>query len=290
MKKLGKLPDGRELLGFDLKEISVKALSDFELEITGSTSAIDRDGESLDVNGWDLKNFKKNPVVLPAHQYSQPAIGKATKVKVEDGKLNFKIQFPEEGVNPLSDIYRKLYKGGYMNASSIGFIPKEWIDGSGEKEPRRKYLKQELLEISLVSVPSNYEALTLERGITTAKEKGIISDEDLELIRKSLEGVSDDEQLPKQDDPKPAPAEAVGEEEAEKTEEEKIAERKKWFKSYIADNWIDFKEFVATAIEELKDEGLYKGMLFGESEKTELHLEKQDLISAIKEVVRESKR
>lgn len=175
--------DGRDVYGFDFSDISVKAIGENEIEIIGSTSAQDRDGEVIDPKGWDLKNYKKNPVILPAHDYSQPAIGRATKVKLEDGKLKFKIEFPPEGDNPVADIYRKLYKGGFMNASSVGFIPTEWKDGDGKKEPYRRYLKQELLELSLVSVPSNPTALVSAKGIQDAKEKGVISEDEIETLK-----------------------------------------------------------------------------------------------------------
>jgi hypothetical protein len=79
-----------------------------------------------------------------------------------------------------------------MNASSVGFIPKEWVDGDGKKTPFRKFTKVELLELSLVSVPANPEALM------SAKSKGIVSNEELKTIGLELEEVevkSDDPNL-----------------------------------------------------------------------------------------------
>ncbi len=185
-KIIRKLDTGEEVKGFELDtEIKLKfdfegkALKDDEIEMIGSTGSIDRDGESISPKGIDLKAFKKNPVILPQHNYGRPAIGKATRVKVSDGKLMFKIQFPEEGVNPEADVYRKLYKSGFMNASSIGFIPREWEDGDGKKTPWRTYTKSELLELSLVSVPANSEALATTRS---AVSKGIITEDEAKLI------------------------------------------------------------------------------------------------------------
>jgi len=174
------------------KDINGKALGEYEIEMIGSTASEDRDGESIDVKAWDLKNFKKNPVVLPQHDYRRPAIGKAKSVKVVDGKLVFKIEFPEEGINPEADIYRKLYKSGFMNSSSVGFIPKEWVDGDGKKSPYRTFTKVELLELSLVSVPSNPTALM------SAKSKGLVNDADLKSIGFEIE---EKEVETKQDDP-----------------------------------------------------------------------------------------
>jgi HK97 family phage prohead protease len=158
------------------KDYEGKALGDLEIEMIGSTGSVDRDGEAIDPNGWDLKAFKKNPVILAQHNYQKPPIAKAKSVKLVDGKLMFRIEFSEEGINPEADIYRKLYKTGFMNASSVGFQPKEWEDGDGKKTPYRTFKKQELLELSLVSVPANADALV------TAKSKGIVSSEELKSI------------------------------------------------------------------------------------------------------------
>ena len=188
-KVIRKLESGDDLLGYELdteinttKGIDGKGLGDYEIEIIGSSGATDRDGESLDPKGADLKAFKKNPVILPQHDYRKPAIGKAKNIKVVDGKIVFKIEFPEEGVNPEADVYRKLYKSGFMNASSVGFIPKEWKDN--DKEPYRTYTKWGLLELSLVSVPANAEALVTQRSFVS---KGIISEDEAKSIGWELE-------------------------------------------------------------------------------------------------------
>ena len=186
MKILRKLDTGEDLIGAEL-EIEIKtvedsegkALGDNQIEIIGTTGAKDRDGESIDPKGIDLKAFKKNPVILPQHDYKKPAIGKATNIKKTDNGLVFKIEFPEDGINPEADVYRKLYKSGFMNASSIGFIPKEWTDGDGKKTPWRTYDKSELLELSLVSVPANSEAVVVARDFVS---KGVISEKEANVI------------------------------------------------------------------------------------------------------------
>lgn len=180
-KLIGRLKDGRELWGYDMENVEVKSIGEYEIEIVGSTEDVDRSKEVIEVDGWDLKNFKRNPVILASHRYDQPAIGRG-KVKKQDGKLVFRIEFPEEGVYPLADIYRKLYKGGFMRASSVGFIPVAWENGDGEKEPYRTYKKAELLELSLVSVPANPEALITDKGLNTAVREGVITSEEKNMI------------------------------------------------------------------------------------------------------------
>jgi len=215
-KKIRDLENGKELFGYDLKDTTVKSISEYEIEIVGSTGVIDRDGEVLDPSGWDLKNYKKNPVILPAHNYHAPAIGRAKNIKVNDGQLNFRIEFPQEGINPVADIYRKLYKSGFMKASSVGFVPIEWKNGSGDKEPRRTYTKQELLELSLVSVPANPQALVTAKGFGEAVSKGVLSNDEVEFLKSELAkwGKKDDdsESQPNANEAGEKPEETPGEE------------------------------------------------------------------------------
>lgn len=165
-----------------LENCEVKKLGERQYEFIASTADIDRDGEVIDVNGWDLKNFKKNPVIMYAHDYRTLPIGKATKIGVSDGKLKNTVEFPPEGTYEFADIVERLVNTGYLKTESVGFIPRKWEDGDGEKNsPSRTYTKQELLEISIVPVPSNPNALR------DAVEQGVITTKQLETITKPEE-------------------------------------------------------------------------------------------------------
>lgn len=147
---------------FEIKQIG--QAEERILRFIGSTEAEDRDGDIISSSGWELENYKKNPVFLWAHDYSLPPIGKAIDVRVRDKQLIFDIQFPEEGVHTLADTVYKLYKGSFLNATSVGFRGKK-----GEPSANGfKYTQQELLELSAVPVPSNPTALQ------QAKSKGFI--------------------------------------------------------------------------------------------------------------------
>ena len=140
-----------------------------------STDAVDRMGEVLDPTGVDLKNYKANPVVLWAHDYERPPIAKAQWVK-RDGKVILsKLKFaPTEFAQEI----KMLYEQKFMNTFSVGFIPKEWVDGDGDKSPRRKYTSWELLEYSAVPVPANPEALAM------AMKKGLIKSAEMKALIK----------------------------------------------------------------------------------------------------------
>ncbi len=143
-----------------------------------STDAVDRDNDTVNPKGWDLKQFRKNPVVLFAHDGRRPPIGRGSKVKVEDGKLKARVEFMSNDVDTsgFSDSIFRMVRGGFLRATSVGFLPKdfEFTDdedrGSGSFFGGIDFLKQELLEFSIVPVPSNPEALLEARakGIDTA--------------------------------------------------------------------------------------------------------------------------
>lgn len=115
-----------------------------------STAKEDRHGEIVYQN-WELKAFKNNPVYLDSHDYSsiEHILGKIEKIK-SDKALEGDIVYALD--NPKGLLAYKLTLGGFLNTSSVGFIPKEF-------DQKGNILKSELLEISAVSVPANADAL-----------------------------------------------------------------------------------------------------------------------------------
>lgn len=137
------------------------------LEAIFSTQGEDRHGDVIIQNGWDLKYYKKNPVILNSHNHSDATevIGKVEKgsLKVDNSKLTGKIKFAVDE-NPKAKIIYDLYAGGYLNAFSVGFLVKEY-----DNKDYSKITQAELLEISAVSVPANAYALAKQKGIDVDK-------------------------------------------------------------------------------------------------------------------------
>jgi hypothetical protein len=141
------------------------------LDFVASTATLDRYHEIIEPAGWRLDSYRKNPVFQNAHNYGDIlfTLGKALSTDVRtigNGQaLCQRIQFATE-VNPVARIAYGLYKGGFLNAVSVGFIPLRWEDGgsTGSQSapaPRRRYVEQELLEVSAVAIPANPDALAL---------------------------------------------------------------------------------------------------------------------------------
>jgi len=146
---------------------------DRTITFVATKEVVDRDGEIITIKGIDIKNFKRNPVILWAHERAGLPIGKAVDVKKkQDGEMHVKVQFAEPEVYAFADTVYKLVKGGYLNAVSIGFIPDFNAIRRDEKTGTRIYDKTEMFELSVVPIPANQEALVLGK----AMKDGIIDD------------------------------------------------------------------------------------------------------------------
>lgn len=153
------------------------------IRFTGSDETRDRVGEVIEVSGWETTQYMKNPVFLWAHNYDQPPIGKANAV-YQDGKaLKFDIEFAPAEVYPFADTIYKLYKGGYLSAVSVGFIPRDQTVDTETYD--RKTHEAELLELSAVPVPCNPNALM--NDFRRALEKKDITDEEYKTLENIIE-------------------------------------------------------------------------------------------------------
>lgn len=123
-----------------------------------STGDVDRDGDTIDPKGIDMRSFRKNPVALWQHDPSQP-IGVWKNMRVEGGKLLGDLKLAAEGTSDLIDTLHSLIVQRVLRAVSIGFQPKDYDrrEGGG-----LAFTAVELLECSLVSVPANQNALRVK--------------------------------------------------------------------------------------------------------------------------------
>jgi len=142
----------------------------------------DRDGDIVEPTGAVLDAYRKNPVVLWAHDLRRPPIGKILPdtIEINRNRITADVQFD------LNDEFARMvfqkYLDGFLKAGSIRFIPLEYeemVDKDDESRRLRPgYLikKWELLEFSAVPVPANPAALA--------------RDADDEFIRKCHEAIN----------------------------------------------------------------------------------------------------
>ena len=139
----------------------------------------DREGDVILAEGWELENYRKNPVILFAHKYDQPPVARALEIGVSQRGLKFRAQFPSRKEYPFADTVYRLYRGGYLRSFSVGFIPKLWGDrksAPGDGQGGRLFRRQELVEISAVPIPTHPKALA------EAQKKGLLGREEVMVL------------------------------------------------------------------------------------------------------------
>jgi HK97 family phage prohead protease len=146
---------------FDVRKASEDE-SDRTLEFTISTGSVDRDWDRVNPKGWDLRAYRKNPVVLWAHDHYGLPVARSQKVWTSEEKLDALAEFTPYDLNPFGDMVYRMLRGRYLRTASVGFRPLK-LAPAEEEERRQRYGldfdKQELLEWSVVPVPANSEAL-----------------------------------------------------------------------------------------------------------------------------------
>ena len=139
-----------------------------QLTIIASDETRDREGDIIKQNGWNIENYKRNPVFLWAHNYASVPLAAAVKIRKTrnpEPSLILTHQFPSHGLNPFADMILELYNEKTINAGSVGFIPYDFKEiEKDESTPRhqvygRMFTKAELLEHSGCAVPSNPSAV-----------------------------------------------------------------------------------------------------------------------------------
>jgi HK97 family phage major capsid protein/HK97 family phage prohead protease len=141
--------------------------ADDPLEFILSDETVDRYGDIIEAKGWELDNFKSNPIALFGHDNSFP-IGVWENVRVQGKKLMARLAPAATGTSHRVDEIISLVKQRVLKAASVGFKPlaAEPIAGTGGL----KFTKQELLETSIVSVPANPAALAVAKALQISPE------------------------------------------------------------------------------------------------------------------------
>src|ERR1700722_5196669 len=169
-----------------------------------STEDLDRAGEIIRQNGWEMANYKNNPIVLWGHDYYSLPIGVCTETyKTEVHGVpatGAKGVFYPSDINPLAQQVRRMYEFGVKSGmgvgctTSVGFIPKEF-----DEDNQRIITRAELLEFSFVPVPANQgvgpaqgraftfeEARTLGLDMAGLRAKGVPFKEPLGYVPKNV--------------------------------------------------------------------------------------------------------
>jgi hypothetical protein len=161
------------------RDATIEKAGSRRVRFVASDETADRYGDIIRASGWQLDNFRKNPVLLFAHQSRNPPIGRVDPIAVEGTRLIAHAEFMPEGMSDFADSIWKMVEADYLNAVSVGFIPlapPNPIFDADRHITGFEYVGQELLELSVVPVPANPAALQL------AKSLGLSADATLRLF------------------------------------------------------------------------------------------------------------
>lgn len=133
---------------------------DGPIRFVAATEGVKGDGIDLRMTGASLDRYRSNPVFGFGHRYysrEDLPIGKATDVQVDGARLLLDVAF-----DPDDEFARKVerkYRGGYLNAVSIGFDVLGWEGGKGSYWTGGVAETWELTEVSAVPIPMDAEAV-----------------------------------------------------------------------------------------------------------------------------------
>jgi hypothetical protein len=172
----------------NIREVEEKKIKEWDemryREFIISSSVKDRHRTVVNVDKWDLKTYALNPIVGYMHDVyggrmcspddPDTLIG-TSKVWIEEGKVSDKlpegrylmggVNFETEEVNPLAEKIFKKVKSGSLRMTSVGFMELgtgkygEGDEKMGGKNETYYFEGQELLEWSIVKIPSNSTAV-----------------------------------------------------------------------------------------------------------------------------------
>ena len=164
-----------------------------------TSERVDRQGEVVTLDGWDFTSYLTNPVVLNSHQYGdiEAIVGRCVGITRDDLGWNAAIRFNSTEHGRLACA---LVEEGDLRAVSVGFRPVvvQYPDGTAMRQSRAmarhantdtgkalvsmevppgkavRHLSKELLEISVVPIPANADAIRLRSlaGARVTQSKG----------------------------------------------------------------------------------------------------------------------
>lgn len=176
------------------------------VSVIASTADIDRYGDIIEVEGWELESYLANPIILQDHINSVDYIvGKTIKAEKNPSVgLILHIELDPFDENERAKHIGAKLKSGSLSKVSVGFVPKvieKRLDEDTGNFLGFRFVKQELLETSFVAIPANPHATVLSHSeedpvpassegdpetASEPQEKDVDNDTELEAIRDAI--------------------------------------------------------------------------------------------------------
>lgn len=162
--------------------IQTEDLPDNQFRAIITSSAEDRHGTRIMPDGVDTTHYRDNPVVLKNHDLDRD-IGKVLEMERKGDHIEALFEIKEREQEIIDDL-----NNGYLNAMSIGF---RILERDGDVIE-----KAELVEVSVVSVPSNPEAQVTQRSpsnlyVLNEREGKVLSNRNRSDMEKAISLIRD---------------------------------------------------------------------------------------------------
>ena len=149
-------------------------------EFTMSNGDLNRLGMKIDPAGWDLDNYKANPVLLWNHNDTIPAIGNMNDVRIDGKNLVGKPIFAEKEIDEFGWSIGQKVDTGMLTSGSVGFMTtRVEVEEKEDKLPVVISKEQELYEFSIVNIPALVSAVKHNvKSLETREEEHMVKDDD----------------------------------------------------------------------------------------------------------------
>lgn len=127
-----------------------------KLSVVVSDETLDRHGEVIPIDSWDLSKFINSPRMLVDHWHEvEKIVGRWENPSIDMNQKALVMDAVFHDFTPLARATKEMVDNGFLDTVSVGFIPHGPTEDGGKG-------KNELIEVSWVTVPANPNARILK--------------------------------------------------------------------------------------------------------------------------------
>lgn len=131
-----------------------------------STPDVDRDGDTIAVDGWELDNWAKSGSMLWAHDGKIPPVGQPVAAWKEGGALWARVKMVPDSLDyDLGNLVKRMFLLDFLRGVSVGFRPIKYALNEERGNFALDFFEQELVELSATPIPSNPNAVHIMRQV-----------------------------------------------------------------------------------------------------------------------------
>src|SRR5262249_13763517 len=126
-----------------------------------STPGVDRQNDTIALDGWRLDAYRANPTVLLFHNGGNFPVGKTVSLYKSSAALHAVVELAPADIPAEAKQAAEMIRSGFRRGASVGFLPKRWAFAKDQTSRPLgiDILEAELIEWSLTPTPANAACL-----------------------------------------------------------------------------------------------------------------------------------